>query len=72
MVEEVKEENTFVPGSSLEKPSVFKSGHNDHIEEIEDPEELERMEEMWSKMFQRILAEGELLLDCIFYNRHIH
>ena len=27
--------------------------------EIEDPEELEKMEEMWSKMFQRIVDEGK-------------
>ena len=29
--------------------------------EIEDPEELEKMEEMWSKMFQRIVDEGKLV-----------
>ena len=62
MTEEQKEENTYVPGSSLEKPSLFKDGYNPEEEVIEDPEELEKMEEMWSKMFKRELIPHSMRL----------
>ena len=61
MAEEQKEQNTFRPGQTQEKPSLFKDGVNPESMEIEDPEELEKMEEMWSKMFQRIVDEGKLV-----------
>ena len=66
MTEEVKEENTFRPGQTLEQPSLFKDGVNpDAADELEDPEELEKMEEMWTKMFKRIADEGTFFVEAI-------
>ena len=58
MAEENQEENTYVPGQSIQHSLLFKEDSKVKDEVIEDPAELEKMEEMWSKMFQRITDDG--------------